>query len=85
MKKIKKEQLKLIKDQQQRVNELITQIGILESQKHSVLHELAKTNADIEDVKIELEKEYGQVSINLDDGSYSEIESKEKLEVVESE
>ena len=31
-------------------------------------------NQEIEDFKKVLEKEYGQVNINLEDGSYTEIE-----------
>ena len=49
--KIKEEQLKIIQDQQEKLNELIHNIGLLESQKHGLLHEIAKVvrenNADI--------------------------------------
>lgn len=82
MKKIKEEQLEKIKVQQNKTSELISQIGLLESQKHALLHEIAKANMDMDEFKNELEEEYGQVQINLEDGSYSEIEKKE-LEVVE--
>ena len=36
-------------------------------------------NKEVEETKTELEKKYGRVNINLDDGTYSEIEE----EVVE--
>jgi len=42
-----------------------------------MLHELAITNAEVEDFKKELEKEYGKININLEDGSYTEIEAEE--------
>ena len=82
MKKIKKEQLEKIKTQQNKTSELVSQIGLLESQKHALLYEIAKVNMEMDEFKNELEKEYGQVNINLEDGSYSDIEKKE-LEVVE--
>ena len=75
--KIKEEQLNKIKDQQEKLNELIHNIGLLESQKHGLLHEIAKVNVDIEEYKQELEKEYGAININLEDGTYKEIEEEE--------
>ena len=73
MDKIKKEELKLIQEQQKQLNELINNIGILESQKHGLLHELARSNKEIEDYKEVLEAEYGPININLEDGSYIDI------------
>jgi len=75
--KVKEEQLTKIKDQQEKLNELIHNIGLLESQKHGLLHEIAKVNVDIEEYKQELEKEYGAININLEDGTYTEIEEEE--------
>ena len=75
--KVKEEQLTKIKDQQEKLNELIHNIGLLESQKHGLLHEIAKVNVDIEEYKQELEKEYGAININLEDGTYKEIEEEE--------
>jgi vacuolar-type H+-ATPase subunit D/Vma8 len=76
--KIKEEQLTKIKDQQEKLNELIHNIGLLESQKHGLLHEIAKVNVDIEEYKQELEKEYGAININLEDGTYTEIKEEEE-------
>jgi hypothetical protein len=79
--KIKEEQLKKIQDQQLELNKLMSNIGLLEAQKHGLLHDIASVNLDIEEFKKELEKEYGQVNINLEDGSYTKIEKEaEKLE-----
>ncbi len=74
MKKIKKEELDQIIDQQSKVNAIINDIGLLEANKHAKLHELASVNQMVEELKIQLEKQYGQVNINLEDGSYTEIE-----------
>ena len=72
--KIKEEELKTIQDQQTKLNELVHNIGLLESQKHGLLHEIAGANKDIEEYKTVLEKEYGAININVEDGTYTEIE-----------
>jgi len=74
VKQITKEQLEKIVAQQKDLQTLLTNIGILESQKHGFLHQLADLNKSIEEFKAELEAEYGAININLEDGSYTEIE-----------
>jgi predicted nucleic acid-binding Zn-ribbon protein len=76
-KTIKKDQLEKIIAQQKELNVLLTNIGVLESQKHSLLHQVAEVNKEVEDFKVVLESEYGAVNINLEDGSYTEIEKEE--------
>ena len=72
--KIKEKQLETIKEQQTKLNNLINQIGVLEANKHGLLHEMAGVNQDVEKFKAELESEYGSVNINLEDGTYTKIE-----------
>ena len=74
MNKITTEELDKIKSQQDTLNKILNQIGVLESQKHGLLHELASVNKEVEDFKVELEKIYGSVNINLEDGVYTPIE-----------
>tara|TARA_R100001463_G_scaffold120239_1_gene176251 strand:+ start:10413 stop:10652 length:240 start_codon:yes stop_codon:yes gene_type:complete len=76
--KIKEEELKLIQEQQKQLNELVHNIGLLESQKHGLLHDIAGVNKDIEDYKEVLEAEYGAININLEDGTYTEINVEDK-------
>ena len=45
--KIKEEELKLIQEQQKKLSELINNIGVLETQKHGLLHEIAGVNKEI--------------------------------------
>ena len=71
--KIKKEELKTIQEQQKKLNELVSNIGLLESQKHGLLHEIAGVNKEVEDYKEVLEAEYGAINIDLEDGTYTEI------------
>ena len=81
MKKITTEELEKIQDQQGKLNKIINNIGVLETQKHGLLHEIATVNKDIEDFKLELEKTYGSININVEDGSYEPIEKKEEENV----
>jgi vacuolar-type H+-ATPase subunit D/Vma8 len=76
--KITKEQLDKITDQQKALNMMLSNIGVLESQKHALLHQIAEVNKEIEETKAELENEYGAININLEDGSYTEIEKKDE-------
>ena len=79
MNKIKKEELETIKNQQQQANDYLHKLGYLEAQKHMILHQVADLNQEIEEYKIVLEKEYGSININIEDGSYTEIEKEEKV------
>ena len=72
--KIKEEELKLIQEQQKSLSELINNIGVLETQKHGLLHEIAGINKEIEEYKDVLEAEYGAININVEDGEYTVIE-----------
>ena len=72
--KIKQEELLLIQEQQKNLSELINNIGVLETQKHGLLHEIAGINKEIEEYKDVLEAEYGAININVEDGEYTVIE-----------
>ena len=72
---ITQEQLDKIVSQQKDLGTLLTNLGVLEAQKHSILHQVADLNKDIEDFKGVLESEYGAININLEDGSYEDIET----------
>jgi len=72
--KIKEEELKLIQEQQKKLSELINNIGVLETQKHGLLHEIAGINKEIEEYKDVLEAEYGAININVEDGECTVIE-----------
>ena len=75
--KITSEQLERISTDQKNLLAMLSNIGILESQKHAILHNLATLNESIENFKLELENEYGAVNISLEDGSYTVIEKEE--------
>ena len=80
--KIKEDQLKKIQEQQAAVTKILNEVGYLEANKHGLLHELAGVNQQIEDFKGELEKEYGAININLEDGTYATNEKEEEEEPI---
>ena len=77
--KITDEELKSVQDQQMKLNTILQEIGVLETKKHAFLHDVAKTNEEINEFKKSLEEKYGSVTINLQDGSFKPIE-KERVE-----
>jgi hypothetical protein len=83
--KITDEQLQTIVKHQKEMNGLLVNIGLLESQKHGLLHQIAEVNKELESFKVELQNQYGEVNINIEDGTYTLIEKTEpaNLEVVE--
>ena len=74
VKQITKEQLETITKHQKDLGALLSNIGLLETQKHSLLHQVADVNRSSEEFKAELEKQYGAINIDLSDGSYTDIE-----------
>ena len=78
MAKITDEQLKKLQLKQKDVNTLINSIGIAESQKHAMLHQLGDVNSEVEELKKQLEQEYGSISIDMQTGEYTIIEEEVK-------
>jgi len=81
--KIKEEQLKVLKAQQVSKSNIVSDIGIVEAQKHELLHALANVMDKQKELSKELEEEYGKININLEDGSYEVIETEEEVVVEE--
>ena len=74
---ITEEQLKTVQDQQAKLTEGLRTLGVLDVQKQNVHGQIAELSKEIEATKKELENEYGQVNIDLKDGSYTEIEKED--------
>jgi len=85
--KITTKELETIKDQQAELGKVVNQIGQLEANKHALLHKIAGINEGIEDTKKQLEEKYGSINIDLETGTYTEIETEDdgELSVVKSE
>jgi len=74
---ITEEQLKTVTDQQNELSNHFRNVGILEAQKIAVLKQVEDVSKKVDETKKELEKEYGQINIDLKDGSYTEIEKED--------
>lgn len=77
MEKIKDEQLKELQELIGKINQGQIQIGQLETQKHTLLHQLSEIQQELQKFQESLEKEYGKISINIQDGSYEAIKEDE--------
>jgi len=75
--KIKESELKNLQELVSETNKQQLQLGQLETQKHVILHSLVETQKKFSELQVELEKEYGKVSINIDDGTYTKPEEDE--------
>jgi hypothetical protein len=84
MAKITEEQLKRINEDQDNLIKLVNQIGLIETQKHGLLHEVAGVNRKIEEFKSELEKEYGPINIDLETGKYEVISKEEESKLTKA-
>ncbi len=76
--KVTDTQLKKINDQQSSLNNLLNNIGVLEVQKQKLTSDVKRLGEEIEETKKELEEEYGNVNIDLRDGSISDIKGKDE-------
>tara|TARA_R100000742_G_C4186616_1_gene20028 strand:+ start:252 stop:509 length:258 start_codon:yes stop_codon:yes gene_type:complete len=76
--KITKEELDTILDFQNRLYMLATDVGVLESQKHEVLHIFSKLNFEQEEYKKVLEDKYGKITIDLKDGNFTKAKEDEQ-------
>ena len=77
MSKISKEELKDLQEQEQKKGAILHDLGLLDTQRHSLLHVWADIISKQEAKKKELEEKYGKVNIDLKDGSYTEIKEDE--------
>jgi len=76
--KISEEHLKQLQQIVNNINGIQFNIGKIESQKHTLLHDLAKTQDRITLMQDMLTKEYGNYDVNLTDGTINW--PKEKLD-----
>jgi hypothetical protein len=82
IKKITQEQLDSIVENQKKSNNLLLDIGFLEYRKQELLLASKDLSEKLKNIKEELESQYGQVNINLSDGTYTEVEKENEDEPV---
>ena len=74
MAKIKKAELSEVQKITKTGQELISSIGTLDYQKHMLYTKLDENTQKLETLKSKLQEKYGDVNINVSDGTYTNIE-----------
>ena len=78
--KIEEQELDTVKKQTGKIQQCVLDLGSLEVKKAEIMTAYSELLKELDVTKKELEKKYGQVNINLQDGSYEEIKEEEKTE-----
>ena len=72
--KITDKELELVQDQQRNLNKALGSIGVLEMQKSALVDRVNELEKEVEETKKELEQTYGNINIDLSDGSFTFME-----------
>lgn len=75
--KITQEQLEELQGYVGKLNNAATQIGNLEMQKHQLQHLSAEINSDLNKFQQKLKEKYGDIQVNIQDGTFKPIEEEE--------
>jgi len=73
MGKLSKSELKEFKEQEQKKQAILHDLGLLQTQSHTLSHMFAELAMKQEQSKKELEKKYGNIEVNLEDGTFKLI------------
>ena len=71
--KITDEQLQELQSLLNEINKNQLSIGQLETQKASIIEGIGQLQVKLREIQASLEEEYGKVSVNIQDGSISEL------------
>ena len=71
--KLTEEELKILQEKMATMRAIKEQIGDIEGQKHLLLHQLVKVQNEMQDHQILLKDKYGNMSVNINDGTLSEV------------
>ena len=78
MSKISEAELKNLQEQEQKKGAILHDLGLLQTQTHSLNHYYVELMVEQDKSKKELEETYGKVNINLQDGSFELIVEDDK-------
>ena len=67
--KITDDQLQRLQKTVSEINAVQMDIGRIETQKHSIIHNLAHSQKTLMDMQTEFKEDYGTYDININDGS----------------
>jgi hypothetical protein len=73
MGKLSKSELKEFKEQEQKKQAILHDLGLLATQSHTLSHMFAELAMKQEQSKKELEAKYGNIEVNLEDGTFKLI------------
>ena len=73
VKKITEEELKSVQEKVALINQSQMQVGGLEVQKTMAIESLKAAQQELQVIQAELEDKYGKVSVNLQNGTISEL------------
>ena len=71
--KLSKSELKEFKEQEQKKQAILHDLGLLATQSHTLSHMFAELSLPPEKNKKDLEKKYGNIEVNLEDGTFKLI------------
>jgi len=66
-----------LREQEAKKSAILHDLGVLETQKHNLLHAFANVQSEQEQTKSQVEEKHGKINVNLEDGSFEEIEGEE--------
>tara|TARA_R110000744_G_scaffold278092_2_gene390386 strand:- start:14169 stop:14414 length:246 start_codon:yes stop_codon:yes gene_type:complete len=75
---LNKEDLEKVQEHVKKLNDITINIGRIEVQKLGLTSQAAQLEQDFSEFQKTLEETYGKVSVNIEDGSLSEIKEEEK-------
>jgi len=70
---LSKSELKVFKEQEQKKKAILHDLGLLATQSHTLSHMFAELAMKQEKNKKELEEKYGNIEVNLEDGTFKLI------------
>ena len=80
VKKIKDEQLEELQGKLKMIDGIRMQVGTLENQKFAYLSQMATVQQELNQMQNDLQDEYGKVSINITDGTITEIPEEDEAD-----
>jgi len=70
---LSKSELKVFKEQEQKKQAILHDLGVLATQSHTLSHMFAELAMKQEQSKKDLEEKYGNIEVNLQDGTFKLI------------
>ena len=71
--KLSKDELKVFREQEQKKQAILHDLGLLQTQSHTLSHMFAELSMKQEKNKKQLEEKYGNIEVNLEDGTFKLI------------